>query len=360
MSDNNEIQDEIVIHHLIVHKVDHKNYDQPVYADLETQVTEEVVSFIRQHIRKNRGHKNTSTAIFGPDPEDADYTVKILSDEVLVNNSLFISNTQRIAELLFKAQKTKNTSPGELVLCLFSEKRQPDRWLAILKMDPEDGFVGRQLDVNGQVQILLERVDGVLPQGELQKCAFVLPVSHRESARCDLVVLDQQQQNYGGQRQVASFFLHDFLNCVRELNRRDLTKEFYRHVNGWADSKIDAWEPETIEQLKEAGRNAIGAAQIDAIEFANQQFEDNVERDQFIDSFKERLERLGSISNLVFQPDPEISRRLVRYRTYEGDYGLRVRVEARDDLPDDLIEMEGKDEQNRHIVTLRTITWREL
>jgi hypothetical protein len=45
------MKNNIHIHRPIVHKVDHKRYDQALISDLESPLSSEVRSFLRQHIR---------------------------------------------------------------------------------------------------------------------------------------------------------------------------------------------------------------------------------------------------------------------------------------------------------------------
>lgn len=364
MSSDQEISaDIIVLHELIIHKVDHKNYEAPVLADLPSTVSDEVSSFIRKHIDRNRGHKYTSTARYRDGVDNTD-SVKGLGDDILNNDSQFVKNTRRIAELLFAAQKKGNTSPGELVFCMFSDTLQEnERWLAIMKMDPEDGFVGREEKIGDQIRIVLERVKDVLPTGELQKCAFVMPISSRIKADCDLLVLDQQRQNSGGTRQVASYFLREFLGAERDLNSRDLTYGFLRHVNQWSEDKYyeENWNYEQVEQFKQSAIDAIrGQRLFDIPAFANQVLDNEEEENQFLQTLTLELSKSGRVTNLVFQPNQEVEQRLTKVRRFKGDHGLEVKFKVSPNVPDDFIKVEEDPSTNTQVITIRTAKWEQV
>jgi hypothetical protein len=361
---NDEHVTAIQLHTLIVHKVDHKNFDQPVLADLTSTISEEVGSFIRRHIVRNRRHKNASTARYREGNRGNKLSVCHLADQILADNETFVQNTRQIAELLFFAQQKRNTSPGELVFCTFSDgSYNHNKWIAIMKMDPEDGFVGREERVGEQIRIVLEKVKDVLPTGELQKCAFILPTMGREEAACDLVVLDQQPQYLGGTRQVASYFLHEFLGAERDLTNRDLTRGFLQGVNRWAEDKflIGDWTLERTENLKRAAIETVKNQRlIDIPAFINQQLDNELEEDSFLQELTLDLSKAGRVTNLVFPPDPELQVKLTKVRKYRGDHELEVRVKIGANVPDDLLTHEFDRATQTHIITIRTTEWKEV
>ncbi len=119
-------------------------------------------------------------------------------------------------------------------------------------MDPQDGFTSEWLQTpEGKNLSMLKRIPGVLPSGELQKCAFILPQALREEKGFDLWVLDQQAARYGIRRMVASFFLVDFLQCQVEFDRADLTQAFIYDSQEWVDRKKGQWPDTEINEFKE-------------------------------------------------------------------------------------------------------------
>lgn len=359
--DSKQLAD-IIIHRLIVHKVDHKTLNSPILADLETEITEEVAGFIRQHVEANMNHRNASTARFQSNNETE--RVQELADQILEDSTVFIDRSRRMAQLLFEVQKKKaSPSAGEFVVCTFSYSHQSgEQWIALLKMDPQDGFVGHQETIDGLVRIRLERVKDVLPNGELQKCAFIVPHARRVEQECDLIVIDQQNRAYGYMSQVASFFLEDFLNCVRDVNSADLTSSLIKHSAAFADAKVRSgeWSIAKGEVFKQASMDAILNARVDIPAFANQHLEKPDDEIEFVEQFRTFAGKLGRVKTLVFEPDEQSRKKVTRYRKFKGDFGLTVKYRSSQNLPPDFIKVVREEGTTRMIITIRTSTWDEM
>ena len=90
---------EITIHKMIIHKVDHRNYDAPQLSDLESPVSDEVASFLQQHIAANREHRYARTAVFEEGAEGDD-TLRDTCDALLKDLGSFVPNSRIIATRL--------------------------------------------------------------------------------------------------------------------------------------------------------------------------------------------------------------------------------------------------------------------
>jgi len=244
------------IHDLIVHKVDHKERSSPQLAGHKTPTNAEVDSFLKRHIKNNVGNKNTRTARFTP-PEGADVVLRQVCYELLQGEDQFVSSSRQIASHLFAAVKDDSRiSPSELVICTYSNANgngtAAPRHLALLKMDPSEGFTTREEKMkDGAVRYVLEQVPDVLPLTDLQKCAFVLPPQNGD--KYDLRVLDQQISTYRQGRAAASFFTRDFLQCEVNYNAVDRTKIYHTQSLNFASRKEeqDEWSSSESELFRE-------------------------------------------------------------------------------------------------------------
>lgn len=350
----------ITLHKMIIHKVDHQKSDSPRLADLESPITAEVESFLRQHIQANREHKYTRTARFkAVDPPQT--SLKDLCDAILKDESLFIPYSQAIAGRLFHAMKEDKRiahliSPGDLVVCTFSEDRQNKATqLALLKMDPQDGFTSEwQQTPDGKYQSVLRRIAEVLPSGELQKCAFILPQSLREEMGFHLWVLDQQAARYGIKRMVASFFLVNFLQCQVEFDRADLTQAFIYDSQEWSDRKKGRWPEEEINRFKERIIAQAHDESIDLTAFAQATISDPAEQDEYLDYLRAR-----GLREFVFRPDPGVRARFARYVYFEGDNGLQVRIDPASIGQDKTLYHRFDPNTKTHIIYINTAIWTE-
>jgi hypothetical protein len=343
----------ITVRKMIVHKVDHRNYDVPLLSDLESPVTDEVGSFLRQHIASNREHKRARTAQF-LEPSDGAETARTLCDDILTNPPSFVQRSKEVAALLFRTMTgDRRISAGDLVVCTFTEgEGNHSEWLALLKMDPEDGFIGEREQVNGQIRVVLRRVPDVLPTGELQKCAFILPPDLREGRGYDLIVLDQQAARYGMRRLVASFFLKNFLQCKVGFEKEDQTRTFVYQSQAWISQKEATWPTEDIIYFKQRTIDAVQAHVVDVTAFAQEVIKDPDEQDEYL----AHMRREG-LEELTFEPDPAERRRWTEYAWYRGDDGLQVRIRSEAIGENKTLHWVFDDTTNTYVVTVRTANW---
>jgi hypothetical protein len=342
------VTESIQIKQLIVHKLDHKRFDQPQFAELATPFNGEVASFLRHHIRDNRAHRYARQARF-VDPKPNTLCLRETIDQLLNDANQFVPRSQEIGQCLWDALKG-SASPGDLVLCTFAQDSYPDPWLAILKMDPADGFVAEEVKRDGKRLFVIRHVPEVLPTGDLQKCAFVLPASLRAENDHDLIVLDQQMGRYRANAMVARFFSRDFLQCEVGMNRKDVTECFILDGYAWADGKREIWGNEKTDALQRAIMDQVAEPKVDVVDFAAQHIEEPEEQDDFVNTFRE-----AGMQDLVFEPDPE---QQPKYVYFDGDNGLRLRV-PRQMIDDDKEIITWRREGNETIVTIRTLKWKK-
>ena len=349
MSDTSQL----AIRKMIVHKVDHKNYDAPLLSDLESPITDEVGSFVRQHIASNREHKRARTAQF-LEPSDDVETTCALCDDILANSGSFVQRSKEIATRLFQTMTgDRRISAGDLVVCTFVEGGDNDsNWLALLKMDPEDGFVGEREEVNGQIRVVLRRVPEILPSGELQKCAFILPPTLREEIGYDLIVLDQQAARYGMKRLVASFFLKDFLQCKVGFEKTEKTRTFIYQSQAWVNRKKDAWPIDDVTYFKQRTIEAVQAHVVDVTAFAQEVIQDPDEQDEYLTHM-----RREGLEEFTFEPDPTEREHWTGYTWFRGDDGLQVRIRSEAIGEGKTLQWVFDEPTNTHIVTIRTTNW---
>ncbi len=341
---------QIHIHRMIIHKVDHLSYDAPQVSDVESPITDEVASFVRQQISSNREHKFARTATFHLS-NGAQTSLQPVCDCLLGNTDQLVPQSQEIAKRLFDTMD-RRVSPGDLVLCIFTETA-PDGplWLALLKMDPQDGFIGEREEINGHACFVLRRVRNVLPRGELQKCAFIVPSTLRGPRGYDLKVLDQQAIPYGARRLVASFFVTDFLRCKVGLNRADRTWTFASASHEWVGKKKN-WPDEKVDDFKKRVTETLQDQVVDATSFATAVITQPDEQDEYLQYLRQR-----GLEDLAFEPDPQERQRLTQYVQFEGDHGLRVRVEA-DAIGEGKVLWYAKESgTDNWIVTIKTTRW---
>lgn len=348
---------EIDIHDLIVHKVNHKQHNEPQLADLKTPTNDEVETFLARHIRNNQLNKNTRTAQF-EDVEDDGSSLQQMCDDLLNNPAHFVDRSRDIASHLFNVVKDdKRISPSDLVLCTYTPEDSDERHLTILKMDPQDGFTTQEVEENGQRKYELERVPEVLPRTDLQKCAFVLPPSKRNGQRgggFDLKVLDQQINTRRGRKAAATFFTSGFLQCTVNFNLDDKNSIWYEASYDYADKAEDRGDMTSEEASRFKGRvnDYMHDDEIQVTEFAERIIDDEEKRERYYDDLAER-----GLEDKVFGVSEKVRDRVANRRTFVGDNGLKVEIDR--EHYDHMIDTEEDEETGEMVITIRTGVWRE-
>ena len=343
----------ITIHKMIVHKVDHKNYRQPILSDLESPISDEAGSFLRQHIASNREHKRAHKATFMNAPNQ----ISTLCDEILANPNSFVDRSKDIANLLFRAMVDGrgNIVSGDLVICTYTEDGIETQHLALLKMEPEDGFVGKREIVNGRTRVVLERVQGVLPTKELQKCAFILPANLRQERRYDLVVLDQQTARFGIRRPVASFFQSGFLQCKTGLHPKEQTRLFIYQSQAWINQKKDELPADVVERFKQRTSEIVQSNVVDVTGFAQETLEAPEMQDEYLAFMQGK-----GLEGLTFVPDQQEREKWTGYIWFRGDDDLEIRIRTAAVGEGRTLFARKDESSNTYIVTIRTTVWEDL
>ncbi len=348
----------ITIHRMIVHKVDHINFDEPQLSDVESPTDDrDVQFFLKRHIANSKEHRYARSGIFIGASNDESLIVEETCNSLLSSPDEFVAHSKAIADHLFETVKSNKTiSPGELVVATFSDGRKDGpQWLALLKMDPEDGFVGERQKVKGGVRIVLRRVPNVLPNSELQKCAFILPKRSRTSKR-HLIVLDQQTARRGARRMVATFFVSNFLQCKVDLNKKEKTNAFIFGSFDFSGSKKGVWAEEQRERLETRVMEALQSSPIDVEVVARGAIQGPVEQDEYIEYVRKQMQ-VDGFEDLVFEPDPDLLNQQ-EYLVIEGDDELKIRILADAVGANKTLSYTVDEATNTHNVMIRTAEWK--
>ncbi len=354
-------ENQVIIKQVIVHKVDHHKSNRPQLSDLKTPVPKEVATFLKRHIVSSREHKYTNIANFvnGNENQEKQPSLKKIIDKLLLDSNQFVDQSKVIAKRLFNVVKNnKKISPSELVICSFSESGASDIQLALLKMDPEDGFIGSREKIKNKLRFVMRRIPEMLPTGGLQKCAFILPERLREIKEYDLKVLDMQQKRYGIQKFAASFFTESFLQCEFPPPSEVQTDIFLDESKKWVDRKKEKWSEEDLENFNERLKQHLMKETVDVDIFSQKAIKEPEEQEEYVEALKE-----SGLESLTFTAAPKVREQMAKYIWFEGADGLKVRIRP-DDVGDPNVVGEGKmleqveDEvTNNWIITIRTAFW---
>jgi hypothetical protein len=171
-----------------------------------------------------------------------------------------------------------NIPSSDLIIASIVTDQGP--MIAILKMDYVKNFTHEVQFVNEKIGVnIVPQVAG-LPNGKLQKAAFIKPI--REDEKFNIMVLDKQK-NCKDDEYGANYFVNTFLDAIYVANERDMTRSFINASENWVRKSIseDAASAEAVrnkikEKLKEEDT-------INISEVAEEIFSDApVEKESFI------------------------------------------------------------------------------
>ena len=343
--------EQLTLHDLIIHKVDHLNFTKPRLSDLKSPISEAVDMYLRDQIVLNREHEFSRIGVFTATPPADKPSMKQLCDDLLTANGNFVAQSQEIAKHLFASiNNDQRIHAGDLVVCTFSEPKG-ERWLALLKMDPQDSFVAVEEKVGDKRRLILKQVRDVMPIGELQKCAFILPKSLRRKR--DLIVLDQQHAGYGSRRAVATFFSRDFLQCEIGLNEREMTQAFISTSYDWIDSKQASWSEELRRGFKDALKTVLKDRTVRVVPFAQEVIKDPAEQQEYIEKLRSESLDLTFRRDRVAAEKPPIIK-------FEGDNNLRVRINRDEVGPGRMLEATKDEATQTWTIIITTARWQEV
>jgi len=277
--------------------------------------------------------------------------MKQLCNDLLTSDGQFVPQSRKIAEHLFKSiNNDGRIHPGDLVVCTFSEGAS-DKWLALLKMDPQDSFITDEEKVGEKVRLVLKQVRDVMPMGALQKCAFILPEVSRKKGQ-DLIVLDQQQARYGVSQVVASFFSQDFLQCKVGLNEKEMTKAFQNASYEWIANKRAAWADEDIDAFEESLASPMKKRTVRVTAFANSAISDPEEQNEYLEKLLQHF-RAEKLRDMVFTPDPSVvkGKQLLQI---DGDNDLRIRINNAAVGKGKALHYDYDDALKTYVITIKT------
>lgn len=256
-----------------------------------------------------------------------DGTVAPLANAAMKSPSKFLECTNDIATLLFESSD-RRISSGAVAILLYGSPQFPQtkRFLAILKLDPADGFHPvEKKDAKGNVYVVFEKVEKVVPPtGEkLLKCAFVRPsVVASQSADYDLVVLDRQKSS---SEEPAHFFIEKFLGADFFGNSIDMTEKFY----ATSLRIVDKLRNEIGNSKAEVVRGAITSAITTGLEIDVDQWVGNLNIKK---TAKDTMlnELVAVIPDRAFTIDQDLASRLTKKRVFKGGYGFKLTINSAD------------------------------
>jgi len=290
--------------------------ERPIQLTGDTRLSE----YFQYHIQHSLNHSAIKAAHFRSHSQDSTYDIcKGLFD----GSRSFVEGSQVLAKKLYTIlKKDGRTKQGDLAVCFYQAGNYPpnERFLALLKIDPSEVFRHvEKKDSTGKKYVTFELEPEAFTEEKLQKSAFIR--SPFENRDYDMMVLDYEAKNRR-RRDVARYFIEDFLDAEFALDSTQRTKVFYNEVI----ASLNELRPELSETEYENVyihlRSALTSETIDVEQWVEQLPLPTDRKEHFAGRIRERL------PDRSFSPDQKVVSQFLKKRRFRGQYGLKVEVRA--------------------------------
>lgn len=358
---------EVSIERLILHHLDHRA-GQCDLVDAIATLDETSQRFFSGHVA-SAAERADWHARFRAD----DDAVPAQLSALLGDDDQFIHASRALAERLYRymCERSGNIAPGDFVAIAYHIGDQPERHVALLKMDPDQQRLARRFTRHGaDWRVAISLADNLLPEARaLQKCALISRDASRESPRDGgaavgasfrVRLLDTQ----AGPRSdgVAAFFYRDFLAASLTASARRQTRLFLSETNNWLASYSATFQPRELLAFFAARRQALAGELVRLRAFAAAALP---QRPALREELTRRL--IGSVlddpdlqgEHPFFPVDRAAAKSYLEKVTLELDGGMRLTMSAA--RFEELVRVaEERTEEGKLRLTLESLALREV
>lgn len=321
----------LTVDQLIVHEVPKKvskayqkknpeaTHEDILYSEVPTEFDEDLIDFFYKKISSTIGSTSAFDIELDLETENNQTQLALTeyfnlgkSDGFPLNDDNVIRITQNISKSLFDVQTARN--PGGILLFIPCHNNIQNG-IAILKVEREAGVrIRRETTEKGKYTFNAEHIRDLMLTDKTKLFKIVLFYENEE--KIVGVVCDQQQGVYND-REVADFFLSDFLGCKLTEAAIVSTKNFYDTVNSFINN-CNLTDKEKLDVrthlISEISNNQTN---LSVISFANR----CIPRDKF-QLFMDLVKEKNITTNFV-KDSTLIEEKLAKVR-YEFECGLKL------------------------------------
>lgn len=286
--------DELIVHDIpkklskrVLRETPDITSEQPVFSQVASPVNEAIVSFFHDRITGTIGSTAAIDVLF--DPSSKSPISKLMNEYFFGDENRQILITQQIAQYLFDIQNAQNSS-GLLLFIRCSLREHTV--LAILKVEREEGVrVRQQIVQNGLMTFDVEHIRDLMLTKKTKLFKIVLFYLKEQTIKG---ILCDQQRAYNN-RDVADFFISDFLGCMFTEAPQILTKKYYEVTQKYINEKINSAEQKGSLLNHLVSELTNQSEIINPTEFARRALPAD-QRDHYIQYIKENGSTTGSFN----------------------------------------------------------------
>jgi len=347
----------IQLEQLIVHILDPKHPDGFVQSEctIPLENNQRLVDYFVGHIQNSLKNPSVKAARFVAIDNEI---VSGICKELLQDRLDLVEGSRKLAQQLYDIiAKDKRINACDLAVCFYKAEKQNivSRYLALLNIEPSEVFRHIKVhDSQGNLYVDYKIETEVMPTtGEkLQKCAFIQQIEPRPDY--DMMLLDRQTKG----KDVAKFFIKEFMGATPAFDARQRTDYLYRGLISAHNQIRPELKPHENEYLDQAIQVAIKSERIN--------FDTWIEALPLSEGHKKQIDQVVSqnLPDREFDIDRTYYQKLVHKRRFQGDHGLKVVIEASEDIYKQVIKsVKPINEPGAlpyYCITIHTKKWEEV
>lgn len=190
--------------------------EQPVFSQIPSTITQEISSFFHGKIASTIGSTDSIDIVFTDQSQIKD----LIEEYFICDVRKRVDISQEIAQHLFEIQNAQNS--GGLLLFILCECGH-NKIISILKVEREEGVRVRQQTTNGLMALDIQHISDLILSKKTK--LFKIVMYYYENGEIKGILCDKQR-GYGS-KEVADFFLCDFLGCAHAEEPQIQTKRFF-------------------------------------------------------------------------------------------------------------------------------------
>ncbi len=302
----------------IAHHLDHLKPEK-IISSRQLKLTDEVHEYLSKHIIAVSRMSGAVPGRFYEDLWKQQGSVANACRSIFDDKSTFTKMSGEIADRLFKVMGSNRTlTPGLVIILAATNLETKEKFVAIIKMEPQPVFSEdrKQLDGQTYIDLALGQTNLIYSGKHIQKCALI-KASHSEKEP-EILLLDKQSRDAA----VAGFFHEHFLQAEYCRDSHFRTKKFVREFVKWANrARMEhRISPEQLEQAVGAARHALRSNQLNVPKFVESITDNRGEQNDCLETMVKKN------VDVKFDTEAKASEAFRKKSVIKTDHALQIRV----------------------------------
>lgn len=252
-----------------------KNMGEPILGDIELNLDDETVEFLKKHIMRCSADEESKCTVFCEGPNE----FKEIALEILKSSDVFLEKSKEITRLYFEFMMNNSEEPsGDLMICIFNCEFGVS--LGIIKLDFNKTYTHNIDYVDEKMAITIQpQMIGIPGPGQRIQRGAIINFDNRDY---QALVLDREIKKGMPNN------LLQFLNCSVISDKRDNTKNILNTSEKWIRDTLND-DADTAEKVRRTVTKALKADDVVNVgTIAHYAFDEREElKDRYLNTLKE-------------------------------------------------------------------------